>query len=75
MKKNNNKISDYFRKKLDDRIEELKIKPAELSLISGVPAPLIYSFRFEINLSLKFDYVVMLANALDIDLNKMKGAC
>nr|DAT83244.1 MAG TPA: Regulatory protein-modification, helix-turn-helix, transcriptional regulator, DNA [Caudoviricetes sp.] len=75
MKKNNNKISDYFRKKLDDRIEELKIKPAELSLISGVPAPLIYSFRFEINLSLKFDYVVMLANALNIDLNEMKGAC
>ena len=74
MKKNNNKISDYFRKKLDDRIEELKIKPAKLSLISGVPAPLIYSFRFGINSSLKFDYVVMLANALDIDLNKMKGA-
>ena len=63
MKKNNNKISDYFRKKLDDRIEELKIKPAELSLISGVPAQKIYSFRCGINLSLKFDYVVMLANA------------
>lgn len=75
MEKNNNKISDYFRKKLDDRIEELKIKPAELSLISGVPAQIIYSFRCGINLSLKFDYVVMLANALDIDLNKMKGAC
>lgn len=71
--KNNNKISDYFRKKLNDRIE-VKIKPAELSLISGVPAQIIYSFRFGINLSLKFDYVVMLANALDIDLNKMKGA-
>lgn len=72
--KKNNKVSNYFRKKLNDRIEELKIKPAELSLISGVPAPIIYSFRFEINLSLKFDYVVMLANALDIDLNEMKGA-
>lgn len=72
--KKNNKVSNYFRKKLNDRIEELKIKPAELSLISGVPAPIIYSFRFEINLSLKFDYVVMLANALDIDLIEMKGA-
>ena len=73
MKKNNNKVSEYFRKILDDRIEELKIKPAELSLISGVPAQIIYRFRCGINLSLKFDYVVMLANALDIDLNKMKG--
>ena len=25
------------------------------------------------NATLKFDYVVMLANALDIDLNKLKG--
>ena len=73
MKKNNNKVSDYFRKKLNDRIEELNIKPAKLSLISGVPPAIIYSFRYEINLSLKFDYVVMLANALDIDLNEMKG--
>lgn len=71
--KNNNKISDYFRKKLNDRIEELKIKPAKLSLISGVPAQIIYSFRYKINLSLKFDYVVRLANALDIDLNELKG--
>ena len=71
--RNNNKVSDYFRRKLNDRIEELKIKPTELSLMSGVPAPLIYSFRYKINLSLKLDYVVMLANALDIDLNKLKG--
>ena len=55
MKKNNNKVSDYFRKKLNDRIEELRIKPTELSLMSGVPAPIIYSFRYKINLSLKFD--------------------
>ena len=74
MKKNNNKVSNYFRKKLNDRIKELKIKPTELSLMSGVPAPIIYSFRYKINISLKFDYVVMLANALDIDLNEMKGA-
>lgn len=69
----NNKVSDFFRKKLNDRMDELKIKPARLSLISGVPPSIIYSFRYEINLSLKFDYVVMLANALDIDLNEMKG--
>lgn len=69
----NNKVSDYFRKKLNDRIEELNIKPARLSLISGVPPAIIYSFRYEINSSLKFDYCVMLANALDIDLNEMKG--
>ena len=55
------------------KIKQLKIKPTELSEISGVPKTCIYNFRFRINTTLKFDYVVMLANALDIDLNELKG--
>lgn len=71
--KNNNKYSMKFRELLIDKIEQLKIKPTELSEISGVPKTCIYNFRYRINVTLKFDYVVMLANALDIDLNEMKG--
>lgn len=71
--KNNNKYSMKFRELLIEKIEQLKIKPTELSEISGVPKTCIYNFRFRINTTLKFDYVVMLANALDIDLNKLKG--
>lgn len=72
-RKNNNKYSMKFRELLIDKIEQLKIKPTELSEISGVPKTCIYNFRFRINTTLKFDYVVMLANALDIDLNELKG--
>lgn len=71
--KNNNKYSMKFRELLIEKIEQLKIKPTELSEMSGVPKTCIYNFRYSINATLKFDYVVMLANALDIDLNKMKG--
>lgn len=71
--KNNNKYSMKFRELLIDKIEQLKIKPTELSEISGVPKTCIYNFRYRINATLKFDYIVRLANALDIDLNKMKG--
>lgn len=71
--KNNNKYSMKFRELLIDKIEQLKIKPTELSEISGVPKTCIYNFRYRINATIKFDYVVMLANVLDIDLNKLKG--
>ena len=70
---NNNIYSMKFRELLIDKIEQLKIKPTELSEISGVPKTCIYNFRYRISSTLKFDYVVRLANALDIDLNKMKG--
>ena len=72
-RKNNIKYSMKFRELLIDKIEKLKIKPTELSEISGVPKTSIYNFRYRINATLKFDYVVRLANALDIDLNKLKG--
>lgn len=71
--KNKNKYSMKFRELLIDKIEQLKIKPTELSEISGVPKTCIYNFRYRINATLKFDYIVRLANALDIDLNKLKG--
>ena len=71
--KNNNIYNMKFRELLIDKIEELKIKPTELSEISGVPKMCIYNFRYSINATLKFDYVVRLANALDIDLNELKG--
>ena len=71
--KNNDKYSMKFRELLIDKIEQLKIKPTELSEISGVPKTCIYNFRYRINATIKFDYVVRLANALDIDLNKLKG--
>ena len=71
--KNNNKYSMKFRELLIEKIEQLKIKPTELSEISGVPKTCIYNFRYRINATLNFDYVVRLANALDIDLNKLKG--
>lgn len=71
--KNNNKYSMKFRELLIDKIEQLKIKPTELSEISGVPKTCIYNFRYRINATLTFDYIVRLANALDIDLNKLKG--
>lgn len=70
---NNNIYSMKFRELLIDKIEQLKIKPTELSEISGVPKTCIYNFRYRINATLKFDYIVRLANALDIDLNKLKG--
>ena len=70
---NNNIYSMKFRELLIDKIEQLKIKPTELSEISGVPKTCIYNFRYRISSTLKFDYVVRLANALDIDLNKLKG--
>ena len=63
--KNNNKYSMKFR--------ELLIDKTELSEISGVPKTCIYNFRYRINATLKFDYIVRLANALDIDLNELKG--
>ena len=69
-RKNNNKYSMKFRELLIEKIEQLKIK---LSEISGVPKTCIYNFRYSINATLRFDYVVRLANALDIDLNKLKG--
>lgn len=72
-RKNNNLYSMKFRELLIDKIKQLKIKPTELSEISGVPKTCIYNFRYRINATLKFDYVVSLANALDIDLNKLKG--
>lgn len=71
--KNNNKYSMKFRDLLIEKIKQLKIKPTELSEISGVPKTCIYNFRYRINATLKFDYIVRLANALDIDLNKLKG--
>ncbi|WP_448912593.1 hypothetical protein [Gemella sp.] len=67
-RKNNNLYSMKFRELLIEKIE-----PTELSEISGVPKTCIYNFRYRINATLKFDYVVRLANALDIDLNKLKG--
>ena len=70
---NNNIYSMKFRELLIEKIEQLKIKPTELSEISGVPKTCIYNFRYRISTTLKFDYVVRLANALDIDLNKLKG--
>lgn len=72
-RKNNIKYSMKFRELLIDKIEQLKIKPTELSEISGVLKTCIYNFRYSINATLRFDYIVMLANALDIDLNKLKG--
>ena len=72
-RKNNNKYSMKFRELLIDKIEQLKIKPTELSEISGVPKTCIYNFRYRINATLKFDYIVRLANTLDIDLNRLKG--
>ena len=72
-RKNNNLYSMKFRELLIDKIEQLKIKPTELSEISGVPKTCIYNFRYRVSATLKFDYVVMLANALDIDLNELKG--
>lgn len=56
--RNNNLYSMKFRELLIEKIEQLKIKPTELSEISGVPKTCIYN---------------RLANALDIDLNKLKG--
>jgi len=41
--KNNNKYSMKFRELLIDKIEQLKIKPTELSEISGVPKTCIYN--------------------------------
>lgn len=68
-RKNNIKYSMKFREMLIEKIEQLKIKPTDLSEISGAPKRV----RYSINATLKFDYVVRLANALDIDLNKLKG--
>jgi len=47
--KNNNKYSMKFRELLIEKIEQLKIKPTELSEISGVPKTCIYNFRYRIS--------------------------
>lgn len=64
---------DYFKKLMITEMFNKSISVSELAKLSGVPSSKIQSFKYTQTSILKFDEIVKVATALNIDLNVLKG--
>ena len=65
---------DYFKKLMLTEMFKKSISVSELAKRSGVPSSKIQGFKYTQTSVLKFDEIVKVATALNIDLNALKGA-
>ena len=64
---------DYFKKLMITEMFNKSISVSELAKLSGVPSSKIQDFKYTNTSILKFDEIVKVATALNIDLNVLKG--
>ena len=64
---------DYFKKLMITEMFNNSISVSELAKLSGVPSSKIQGFKYTQTSILKFDEIVKVATALNIDLNELKG--
>lgn len=64
---------DYFKKLMITEMFNKSISVSELAKLSGVPSSKIQGFKYTYTSILKFDEIVKVATALNIDLNVLKG--
>ena len=64
---------DYFKKLMITEMFNKSISVSELAKLSGVPSSKIQDFKYTQTSILKFDEIVKVATALNIDLNVLKG--
>lgn len=64
---------DYFKKLMITEMFNNSISVSELAKLSGVPSSKIQGFKYTNTSILKFDEIVKVATALNIDLNVLKG--
>ena len=64
---------DYFKKLMLTEMFNKSISVSELAKLSGVPSSKIQGFKYTQTSILKFDEIVKVATALNIDLNVLKG--
>lgn len=64
---------DYFKKLMITEMFNKSISVSELAKLSGVPSSKIQGFKYTNTSILKFDEIVKVATALNIDLNELKG--
>ena len=64
---------DYFKKLMLTEMFNKSISVSELAKLSGVPSSKIQGFKYTQTCILKFDEIVKVATALNIDLNELKG--
>lgn len=64
---------DYFKKLMLTEMFNKSISVSELAKLSGVPSSKIQGFKYTQTSILKFDEIVKVATALNIDLNELKG--
>ena len=64
---------DYFKKLMITEMFNNSISVSELAKLSGVPSSKIQGFKYTDKRPLKFDEIVKVATALNIDLNELKG--
>ena len=64
---------DYFKKLMITEMFNNSISVSELAKLSGVPSSKIQGFKYTNTSILKFDEIVKVATALNIDLNELKG--
>lgn len=64
---------DYFKKLMITEMFNKTISVSELAKLSGVPSSKIQGFKYTQTSILKFDEIVKVATALNIDLNELKG--
>ena len=64
---------DYFKKLMITEMFNKSISVSELAKLSGVPSSKIQDFKYTQTSILKFDEIVKVATALNIDLNELKG--
>ena len=63
----------YFKKLMLTEMFNKSIAISELAKLSGVPSSKIQGFKYTQTSVLKFDDIVKVATALNIDLNELKG--
>lgn len=63
----------HFKKLMLTEMFNKSISVSELAKLSGVPSSKIQGFKYTNTSILKFDEIVKVATALNIDLNELKG--
>lgn len=64
---------DYFKKLMLTEMFNKSITISELAKLSGVTSDKVQAFKYTDKRPLKFDEIVKIATALNIDLNELKG--
>lgn len=63
----------YFKKLMITEMFNKSITVSELAKLSGVTSDKVQAFKYTDKRPLKFDEIVKIATALNIDLNELKG--